>query len=51
MAKSKEVCQNAADSKIAKDCKGYYFCCYLKTKMVDNDECKKCQQYQFRDNV
>lgn len=51
MVKSKEICQNQRDSKLAKDNKAYYFCCYLKTKMTDNEDCKNCPHYQFRDEV
>lgn len=42
-------CKNDIDSKLAKDVGRYYFCCYLYNKMVDNNDCKKCKYYKFRD--
>ena len=42
-------CQNYSDSKLAKDVQNYYFCCYVHNKMVDNNDCKKCKYYKFRD--
>lgn len=51
MYEKQEGCKNDVDSKIGKDCKGYYFCCYTKSKMVDNNDCKKCPYYQFREGV
>lgn len=44
-----EVCTNTQDSKLAKDIQNYYFCCYNKNAMVDNNDCKKCKLYQFRE--
>jgi hypothetical protein len=41
-------CGNQQDSEIAKHNKDYYFCCYEKTKMVDNEDCKKCPYYQYK---
>jgi len=42
-------CQNSYDSKLAKDCQGYYFCCYNKGQMVDHEDCKKCKEFQYRE--
>lgn len=42
-------CKNPQDSQIAANNQTYYFCCYLKISMVDNEDCKKCKHYQFRE--
>ena len=42
-------CENYADSKLAKECEGYYFCCYVKNAMVDKEDCRKCPSFQFKD--
>ncbi len=40
-------CQNSVESKLAKDVEKYYFCCYTKNQMVDNNDCKKCKYYKY----
>ena len=42
-------CENYVDSKLAKDCQGYCFCCYNKNRMVDYKDCRKCKEFQFKD--
>lgn len=38
------ACQNKIDRGIARDYENYYFCCYLKNKMVDHRDCEKCKE-------
>lgn len=45
----KEACKNQQDSRLAANNQTYYFCCYQKNSMVDNNDCKKCKLYQFRE--
>ena len=44
-----EYCKNQQDSQLATNNLSYYFCCYMKNAMVDNNDCKRCKFYQFKE--